>query len=136
MERETMGDVMASLNRSGWVTLGKLLLGAIYIVGIVYTGLHNWSLFRRTFPPELHTLAWVTLIVTEGAALALPVVAHYMAAPGFQRLWAWILYAADFLFISANTVLEFQSHAGSIEAGSRSGIRIPKTSVSIPRWFD
>jgi hypothetical protein len=113
MERETMGDVMASLNRSGWVTLGKLLLGAIYIVGIVYTGLHNWSLFQRTFPPELRTLAWVTLIVTEGGALALPIVAHYMAAPGFQRLWAWILYAGDFLFIAANTILDGALNRGA-----------------------
>lgn len=113
MERQTMGDIMASLDRSGWATLGKLILGVIYLAGVAYTGLHNWSLFSRTFPQDLQMLAWITLLVTEGAAIALPVVAHYMAAPGFQRLWAWILYALDFAFIAGNTILDGALNRGA-----------------------
>lgn len=113
MERQTMGDIMAALDRSGWATLGKLILGVIYLAGVAYTGLHNWSLFKRTFPDSLETLVWITLVVTEGAAIALPIVAHYMAAPGFQRLWAWILYALDFAFIAGNTVLDGTLNRGA-----------------------
>jgi len=103
---ETMGDVMSGMQRRAWSTLGRAALMVIYLAGVAYTAIHNYSLFSRIVPPEWASLVWVVLLVTEGAAIALPLLAHYASAPGFQQLWAWLLYAIDFLFVAANTILD------------------------------
>lgn len=95
-------------------TLGLL----VYLGGILYAESRAYSLFTKTIDAELLPIAIVGIVALGLTAIAAPLAHHFGTAPGVQRIFLDVFYAADILAMIANAILDSALHS----EGSMTGI--------------
>lgn len=105
-ETKTIGDLMNDQRRNAMRGLSLVMALVLYGAVILYTGVHNFNLFRRTLPADQQLFAALVLLCLEGAAVFLPLAIHFWLAPGPQRTVGYIWYALNFGLVIGNTILD------------------------------
>jgi len=112
MERQTVGELMASVQREGWAKIGWMAINVVYFACIGISGIFSWTLFERLLPPGFKAFAPLILLVNELSAVALPLLAKYGTAPGAQRIWVRFVYFVDLAVIALNSFLFVYTQLG------------------------
>jgi hypothetical protein len=120
MERQTVGELMASVQREGWAKIGWIAISVVYFACIGISGIFSWTLFERLLPPGFKAFAPLILLVNELSAIALPILAKYGTAPGAQRIWVRFVYFVDLAVIALNSFLFVYTQLG----------------YELPRWLE
>lgn len=105
-EKTTVGHLMASNSRDSMKSLAVVFAVILYAAVIVYTGIHNYNLFRATLPEDQQMFALISLACLEGAAVFLPLAIHFWLSPGVQRNIGYLFYVVNFAIVIANAVLD------------------------------
>jgi hypothetical protein len=83
----------------------------VYLGGILYAEARAYSLFTKTIDAELLPIAIVGIVALGLTAIAAPLAHHFGTAPGVQRIFLDVFYAADLLAMIANAVLDSALHS-------------------------
>lgn len=113
MESGNLGTMMKNAQAAGLRWLAGLLTVIVYLGGIVFAEVHNWTLLAKTMDSNLIVLAGVGVVAMGLMAIALPLLIHYNTEPGPHRLTALGLYGLDLAIMAINTVIDANMHTGA-----------------------
>lgn len=111
-ELPTMGELIDSSRRQGFATVTNIALLLFLLVGVIYTGIHNYNLFARTMKPGQEVFALIPVVLLEGSVLLLTAGGFFAFTGGAQKLVAMLASWGFLVVIGINTVLDSQMAAG------------------------
>ena len=104
----TMGELLTKSGRDGYRTITIVALVLFLLIGVGYTGVHNWNLFARTVQPDQKIFAVIPVILLEGSLLLLTAGGFFWFSGGAQKIVAttasWVFLGV----IAVNTMLDSQ----------------------------
>ena len=90
-----------------------IVLGIIvYVMMLLYSGVHNISLMLRGVDPQWQTVAIIGVIALEVSAAALPLALHFWTHDPMHRIAAFSFYGIDLLLIFMNVILDYSLTSG------------------------
>ncbi len=108
-----VGDVLSeSKNRAlkGLAVFASIL---VYVAGLVYAGVHNYTLMTKGVPADLLIWAILGVIALEISALILPITLHWWTHSALQRFAAFGFYLLDLGLLFFNVVVDYGLTAGT-----------------------
>lgn len=112
MHTPTIGEVMQDSKRDGLKAIVIALAALMISAGLVYTGIHNYNLFRRALPPDQQVFALIPVILLEGSIALFLIASFVWFSLGAQRALSAAFSWALFAVISANTLIDSRLNAG------------------------
>jgi hypothetical protein len=101
-----MGDFMQKSKMSGAKGIVAALVVIFLLIGVIYTGIHNFNLFAHGLPAEQKVFALIPVILLEGSILLALAGSFVWFSGGAQKIFAtafgWVL----FLVVAANTIVD------------------------------
>lgn len=110
---KTVGEVMKARQREGIkaIVIGVTVL--FLVVGVVYTGIHNFNLFSRTLPADQRVFALIPVVLIEGGILLFMAGGFFWFSGGAQKTLAsgfgWVLFA----IVAGNTMVDSMTASSS-----------------------
>ena len=90
-----------------------IVLGIIvYVMMLLYSGVHNISLMLRGVDPQWQAVAIAGVIALEVSAAALPLALHFWTHDPMHRIAAFAFYGVDLLLIFMNVILDYSMTSG------------------------
>lgn len=102
----TMGEFMhrSKLNGAKSIVIGIVVI--FLLIGVIYTGIHNYNLFSRGLHTDQAVFALIPAILLEGSILLALAGSFVWFSGGSQKMFAsafgWILFA----IVAANTTVD------------------------------
>ena len=115
-QTRTMADFLADSKKSAVKSAVLFVFAAFLMIGVVYTGLHNYNLFSRTVKAGQEVFAVIPVILIEGSVVAFIVAGYVWFAGGTQKLVATIAGWALFGIIGVNTLVDSLMTSGGSQA--------------------
>lgn len=110
-QQPTMGEFMQKSNKGGAKSIVVAVLVSFLLIGVVYTGIHNFNLFSRTLGDDQKIFALIPVVLLEGGILLFLAGSFVWFAGGAQKIVAtisgWLLFA----IVAANTVVDSLLHS-------------------------
>ncbi len=110
-QQPTMGEFMQKSKMGGAKSIVVAVLISFLLIGVVYTGIHNFNLFSRTLTEDQRLFALIPVILLEGGILLFLAGSFVWFAGGSQKIVAtvsgWLLFAV----VAANTVVDSMLHS-------------------------
>ena len=102
----TLGDIMQKSKQSGSKNIVVGLVVIFLLIGVVYTGIHNYNLFSKGLHANQSVFAIIPVILLEGSILLALAGSFVWFSGGSQKMFAsgfgWILFA----IVAANTIVD------------------------------
>lgn len=102
----TIGDVMSKSRINGARAIVVVAMIGFLLIGVVYTGIHNFNLFARTLQADQKLFALIPVILLEGGILLFLAGSFVWFSGGAQKIVAtasgWLLFAV----IAVNTLVD------------------------------
>lgn len=111
-----MADFLADSKKSAVKSAVLFTFAAFLMIGVIYTGLHNYNLFSRTVKAGQEVFALIPVILIEGSVVAFIVAGYVWFAGGTQKLVATVSGWALFLIIGINTLIDSLMTSGGDSA--------------------
>lgn len=105
-QTRTMADFLADSKKSSIKSAVLFVFATFLMIGVVYTGLHNYNLFSRTVKPGQEIFALIPVILIEGSIVAFIVAGYVWFAGGTQKLVATIAGWVMFGIVGLNTLVD------------------------------
>lgn len=87
------------------------VLVGFLLIGVIYTGIHNYNLFSRTLGEDQKIFALIPVILLEGGILLFLAGSFVWFSGGAQKIVAQVAGWALFAVIAANTVVDSMLHS-------------------------
>lgn len=101
-----MGEFLAKSRMAGFKAVVVACFVGTLLIGIVYTGIHNFNLFSRTLPADQQMFAVIPVVLLEGGILLFLAGSFVWFSGGAQKTVAivagWVLFAV----VAANTLVD------------------------------
>jgi len=102
----TMGEFMHKSKLGGAKAIVVAIVVIFLLIGIIYTGIHNYNLFSRGLHGDQAVFAMIPVVLLEGSILLALAGSFVWFSGGAQKMFAsgfgWVL----FLIVAANTVVD------------------------------
>lgn len=105
-QTRTMADFLADSKKNSVKNMVIFVFAVFLMIGVVYTGMHNYNLFKRTLPTDQAIFALIPVILIEGSIVAFIVGGYVWFAGGTQKLVASITSWALFGIVALNTMVD------------------------------
>lgn len=109
----TMGEVIARSKVNGAKAITVVVAVVFLMVGVVYTGIHNFNLYGRALPVDQKLFALIPVIMLEGGIVLFTAAGFVWFSGGAQKLVATAAGWGLFGVVAANTVIDSLVVAGS-----------------------
>ncbi len=106
MNMQTIGARMDALKNKSLKQVASVLLLIAYLGAVIYAEVRNYNLLTKTIAPDLMVFALLGIVILGIMAIALPIFLHYSSEPGKERIFAYLLYAADIGMMTANAIID------------------------------
>ena len=114
-QTRTMADFLADSKKSSVKNVVIFVFATFLMIGVIYTGVHNYNLFVRTVKPGQEIFAVIPVILVEGSIVAFIVAGYVWFAGGTQKLVASITSWALFGIVALNTMVDsMMTTSGSV----------------------
>lgn len=112
-QTRTMADFLADSKKSSIKSAVLFVFATFLMIGVVYTGLHNYNLFKRTVQTGQEIFALIPVILIEGSIVAFIVAGYVWFAGGTQKLVATISGWVMFGIVGLNTLVDSLMASGN-----------------------
>lgn len=109
-QQKTMGEFLQSGKVNGAKSIVVAVLVSFLLIGVVYTGIHNFNLFSKTLAADQSMFAIIPVILLEGGILLFLAGSFVWFSGGSQKLVATISGWALFGIVAANTLVDSLMH--------------------------
>lgn len=108
----SIGTSMNDGNGKAIRTLVIVLGIVVYLMMLLYSGVHNISLMLRGVDPQWQAVAIAGVIALEVSAASLPLALHFWCHDPMHRIAAFAFYGVDLLLILMNVILDYSITSG------------------------
>lgn len=102
----TMGEVLQTSKRNSARAVVQGVMIGIILVVVVYTGVHNFNLFRRSLPTDQQLFALIPVVALEGSILILTIGGFVWFAGGAQKIVATLASWLMLVVVALNTLVD------------------------------
>ncbi len=108
-----VGDVLSESKDRALKGMAVAASVLVYVAGLVYAGVHNYTLMTRGVPADLLIWAILGVVALEISALILPIALHWWTHSPMQRFAAFGFYLVDLGLLFFNVVTDYGLTAGT-----------------------
>ncbi|RMH38217.1 MAG: hypothetical protein D6694_12625 [Gammaproteobacteria bacterium] len=107
-----VGDVLSESKNKALKVLAIFASIVVYVAGLLYAGVHNYTLMTKGVPDDLLIWAILGVVSLEISALMLPIALHWWTHSPLQRFAAFGFYLLDLGLLFFNVVTDYGMTAG------------------------